>query len=58
VRVYALQQPLPISIQAEHLGCKSWLQLPHEMAELPMAPVLDDTVFMQKVDLIKKKLQG
>lgn len=56
LRIYRLHKPLPISMKEEHLGCKSWFQLPYQIDESMGEPVLGDTVFLQRVKAVKEKL--
>lgn len=56
MRVYQLHQPLSIPLKEEHLGCKSWFQLPYQVSASMVTPVVKDEVFLQRVDALKEKL--
>lgn len=56
LRVYQLKQPLLIPVKGEYLGCKSWFQLPISLHETSAKPVLEDQIFLQKVNTVKEKL--
>lgn len=57
VRMYRLQQPVVIPIEAAYQGCKSWHDLLAEIPRHEFSPVLEDDVFAQKKAQILEVLQ-
>jgi hypothetical protein len=56
LRVYKLAVPLEIEVEANYLGCKSWIELQGDWTKPEMAPVVSDEEFTSKIAEIKKKL--
>lgn len=46
LRVYGLKAPIQIDWQSDYGGCRSWLDLKVPIDELPSAPVLDQTAWV------------
>ncbi|SHF16302.1 hypothetical protein SAMN05444392_1094 [Seinonella peptonophila] len=58
VRVYQLEQPIPVEIKDEYLGCKSWIELPTKVLGKKASPVLDEHAFSEEVARIHTELQN
>ncbi|MGA9172386.1 MAG: DUF1802 family protein [Thermoactinomyces sp.] len=56
LRVYRLDQPVQIPVRPEYLGCKSWHEVPEELAEYSGEPVMEDQAFLTEVNQIKALL--
>jgi hypothetical protein len=57
LRVYELDEPVRIPIEAEYIGCKSWIGLPASLlADVSRKPVLSDEQFAAKVSTVKSLL--
>lgn len=57
LRVYILQHPRTIPVIDEYIGCKSWVELDHEVKLGIMEPVLSDAEFHERTTFIKDVLQ-
>ena len=53
VRVYALRRPVVLDCMKEYAGCKSWITLAEQISLAEVRPVLDDTVFEQRLAEMK-----
>jgi hypothetical protein len=53
VRVHRLVQPAPLEVTPETGGCKSWIHVPLDFAAHASEPVLNDTAFAKKLDVLK-----
>jgi hypothetical protein len=58
VRPYRLATPVTIENTPAYAGCKSWVPLERAVSTAGAAPVLDDTTFQAKRQLIRTRLQG
>lgn len=56
LRVYELQQPQALPILDEYAGCKSWVDLGQDVPLGYMSPVLSDSVYSQKSEIIRREL--
>jgi hypothetical protein len=56
LRVYKLEQPQKIAIEPTYLGCKSWIELQTNWANIGIRPVLSDDEFMERTAVIKRTL--
>jgi hypothetical protein len=56
LRVYKLDQPQKITIEPTYLGCKSWIELQANWANIGIHPVLSDDEFMERTAVIKRAL--
>ncbi|WP_152397303.1 DUF1802 family protein [Paenibacillus guangzhouensis] len=59
LRVYKVDPGLKIAIEEEYLGCKSWVNLPSQVATVDrnrFEPVLSDEAFQEQVARIRKAL--
>ena len=54
VRVFRLPQPVELPVVPEYGGCKSWIELQADLPTKEVAPVLDDTIFAEKVAQFRK----
>lgn len=59
-RVHRLKTPVTVEITPDMAGCKSWISLPHDFADHPALPVLDEQTFAHKLSTLEAvmKLQG
>ena len=58
VRVYALPNPVTISMMDRYAGCKSWVNLDEDVAVAAAVPVLTDEAFANRRTAIRKVLEG
>ncbi|MBA4544465.1 DUF1802 family protein [Thermoactinomyces daqus] len=58
LRVYRLDQPARIPIRPEYSGCKSWHEVPQELADCSGEPVMKEADFLAEVNKIKALLAG
>jgi hypothetical protein len=56
LRVYKLEQPQKIAIEPTYMGCKSWIELQANLANIGMHPVVSDDEFSEQTALIKRTL--
>ena len=56
LRVYELQEPQTLPVLAEYSGCKSWVELGHDVSLGLMQPVLSDTVYESRADEVRSIL--
>ena len=54
LRVYRLQQPQALPVLDAYVGCKSWVDLGHEVPLGHMTPVLNDGEYEQKAEAIRR----
>ena len=57
LRVYKLGTVLELPLLPEYGGCKSWIELAHEIPLAGATPVLDDAAFEKKLKLFRESLQ-
>ena len=53
LRVYDLQQPQALPVLDEYAGCKSWVELGQDVPLGYMSPVLSDSAYEEKADIIR-----
>jgi len=58
VRVYRLPQPVTLPLEEDYTGCKSWVELSHDVPVDGSSPVLTDEQFAQKHSAIRDALRG
>jgi hypothetical protein len=58
LRAYRLAKATTIQNTAAYAGCKSWVPLEHPIASDNATPVLDDTTFQSRRQLIRARLEG
>jgi len=56
VRVFAVRKPLEFSETEAYAGCKTWVQLDHELPTEGATPVLDDGRFESFLDELDRRL--
>ncbi|WP_442601512.1 DUF1802 family protein [Paenibacillus sp. KN14-4R] len=56
LRVYKLAVPLKLSVSADFLGCKSWIEFDHLEEGSILEPVLSDDDFSRQVEAIEAAL--
>ncbi|SDX20321.1 DUF1802 family protein [Paenibacillus sp. CF384] len=56
LRVSKLENPLTLPMQDQYSGCKSWVNLPEELAVIGAQPVLSDDEFNQRISQIHDAL--
>lgn len=52
LRVHRLDEPIWIDVSSDQLGCKSWLELDHDIAEHRSTPALDSEAFSAQLEAI------
>ena len=58
VRVSRLPQPVELPMLPEYGGCKSWVELAKDMDDSPAQPVLGEETFAEKLENLKRALDG
>ncbi len=58
VRVFRLETALELPLIPEYGGCKSWIELTHEVALTSASPVLKDAPFDSKLSTFRKALSA
>jgi hypothetical protein len=58
LRTYRLPTPITIPNTPTYAGCKSWVPLDHPIPTKNATPVLDDTTFQTRRQLIRARLEG
>ncbi|HUY87859.1 MAG TPA: DUF1802 family protein [Pirellulales bacterium] len=58
VRVYALPQAVVLPLEEEYTGCKSWIELTHDVSTAGSSPVLSDEEFARRHASIRAALHG
>jgi hypothetical protein len=58
LRTYRLAQPVTVENTPAYAGCKSWVPLDHPIPTESATPVLDDTTFQTRRQLIRARLEG
>jgi hypothetical protein len=56
VRVYRLEQPQTLPVLPEYIGCTSWVALAHGVPLGRLTPVLPDSVFLDRVEQVRRAL--
>lgn len=56
LRVYELQQTQSLPVLAEYSGCKSWVELDHEVPLGGMTPVLSDSEYEHRANRVRDAL--
>ncbi len=56
LRVFRLLQPQALPVLDEYSGCKSWVELGHDVSLGTMEPVLDDEDFENQCDAVRSAL--
>ncbi len=56
VRVFQLPQPVELPLLPAYAGCKSWVELDHDLPVENARPVLSDTAFAVKLDAFRTAL--
>jgi hypothetical protein len=56
LRVYELKQPQALPVLDEYVGCKSWVELGQDVPLGEMPPVLSDSEYEEKAELIRQAL--
>lgn len=54
LKVHRLDIPVNIPMRPAYTGCKSWVRLEDGISESSMAPVLEESVFAEKRDRIRR----
>ena len=58
VRVFRLPLPVELPVRSEYGGCKSWIELDHDLATTGASPVLSDAAFTGKLNQFRGALGG
>ncbi len=58
VRVYALPRAVVLPMEEEYAGCKSWIELAHDVSVIDARPVLSDDEFTRSWAAIRDALAG
>lgn len=58
VRVYALPHAVGLPLEEEYTGCKSWIELTHDVSIAGSSPVLSDEEFARRHAAIRAALNG
>jgi hypothetical protein len=53
VRVYRRAEPVLLAVTPEHAGCKTWVPLDPPVPTAGLAPVLDESTFLQRMDRLR-----
>lgn len=53
LRVFRLERPHRLMVTPEYGGCKSWIELPGDIALAGMTPVLDDTRYARMAEPVR-----
>lgn len=56
LRIFRIRHPIPITPTAAMAGCKSWIEVPAELAAGAGAPVLDDLTFATRCEAVQNAL--
>jgi hypothetical protein len=56
VRAYTLAAPADIPALPEYGGCKSWLELPIDVARTDLTPALDDATYAAQIAAVREAL--
>ena len=56
LRMYSMERPQPLRVLDEYGGCKSWVELEQEVQLGEMTPVLSDTEYEAKANIIRRAL--
>jgi hypothetical protein len=56
VRVFKVQTPAELVETPEYAGCRTWVELDHELPTSGATPVLSDTAFSDVLDAIDRRL--
>ena len=58
LRAYRLSEPIRIPVMEHFPGCRSWVDLGHELSTTGCRPVLDDDLFERRVREICEAVEG
>jgi hypothetical protein len=58
VRVFRLPRPVEMPMLAAYGGCKSWIELDHEIPTADASPILSDAAFVAKLEQFRAALEG